>query len=97
MKQIRAEELTQQLRDLLDASQDESVLVMRNGKPSALLLGVETQKEYDAEDWRYMTDPDFWRMIRDRRADQRVVPMEQVKARLRADEEKAPLTAVKSE
>src|SRR3712207_511320 len=86
MRQITPEKLAAELTQLLAAAQKEPILVMRDGKPSVLLFGVEGYENYDAEDWGYMTDPEFWRMIDERRKETGGVTLEEVKARLAADE-----------
>ena len=88
MKKVTPEALSGRLQELLRAAQAEAVLVMRDGKPSALLIGVESYEDYDAEDWSYMTDPEFWKMIHERREETTTVTLEDVRARLAADEQK---------
>lgn len=66
----------------LAAAQQERLVVTRNGKPIALILGLG---KYDAEDWDYMTSASFWREVRQWRK-QRTVRLEDVKEELlRAD------------
>lgn len=88
MRQVTTDSLSAKLVELLRAAQGEAVLVMRDGKPSALILGVEKHENYDAEDWDYMTDPEFWRMIRESRKQEGSVTLEEIEARLAADEQK---------
>lgn len=52
--------------DYFRISQDDRVLVLRNGKPLAILMGVENK---DEEDCALQTSLEFWQMIRDRRAE----------------------------
>ncbi len=47
----------------------------RSGKPVAYVLFAA---DYDDEDIGYMTDPDFWKMIQERRQSNEGVPMDQV-------------------
>ena len=65
MKQATLEQFVQDTENLVATSQREKVVLTRNGKPVALVLGIEDK--YDAEDWYYMTSPEFWRMIELRR------------------------------
>jgi len=51
------------------------------------MQSINPQDWYDAEDWSYITDPEFWQMIRERRKETKMVSLEEVRARLAADEE----------
>lgn len=87
MRQVTPEFLAQKLPELLDLAQNEAILVMREGKPSVLVLGIERHENHDAEDWGYMTDPEFWKMIRERRKETKFISWEEAKARLLEAEE----------
>jgi prevent-host-death family protein len=78
MKPIAATEAQADLDSVLDLAQKERLVILRNGKPSAVVVGVEN---YDAEDWALATSADFWRMIEERR-DGRLLSLADVKARL---------------
>jgi PHD/YefM family antitoxin component YafN of YafNO toxin-antitoxin module len=83
MKQKTLEEFAQDVRGLLEAAQRERILVTRDGKPLALVVGVENK---DEEDLRLEADPEFWRMIEEsRRSPTR--PLKDIEAELFADEE----------
>jgi hypothetical protein len=56
----------------------ESVLVVKNGKPLALVANVEG---LDAEQIQLGTSPDFWELIEARRR-QKTVPWNELKERL---------------
>ncbi len=64
MKSISVRELQRRLKEFVDASQGERVVVTRHGKPAAILVGVEGQ---DWEELVLETDPKFWRMLAKRR------------------------------
>ncbi len=64
MREATIEEFAQQLQALVDASQHERIVVTRNGKPVAVLLGIENK---DAEDLGLEASPEFWRLIEERR------------------------------
>ncbi len=64
MKETTLEQFMNQPKAFVQAAQMERVLVTRNGKPVALVVGLENK---DQEDWRLEISPDFWRMIEDRR------------------------------
>ena len=72
-------------RQAKDAVGAHYVVLTRRGKPVMYLLPASI---YDEEDIGYMTDPDFWKMIAERRKEGGWIPFEQVKAEL-AQREKA--------
>jgi prevent-host-death family protein len=82
MKEVTLEQLSRETSTLLDAAQREKLLVTREGKPLALVVGIEN---LDAEDWDLATSPEFWRMIEERRREP-TVPLEQVLAEIEAEE-----------
>jgi prevent-host-death family protein len=82
MKEITLEQLSRETSALLDAAQHERLVVTRNGKPLAVVVGIENK---DEEDLRLEASPEFWRMIEERRREP-TVPWEDVKAELLADE-----------
>jgi prevent-host-death family protein len=82
MKEVTVEQLASQPAEWLDAAQRDRVVVTKDGKPSALIVGIENQ---DEEDWDLQLSPEFWRMIEERRREP-TIPWEQVKAELLKDE-----------
>jgi antitoxin (DNA-binding transcriptional repressor) of toxin-antitoxin stability system len=83
MKEITLEQLAQETLASVEAAQRERVLVTRDGKPLALLVGLENK---DEEDLQLETSVEFWKMIEERRREP-TVPWEEVKAALLADEQ----------
>lgn len=84
MKLVSVAEAETDLSTLLDVAQRERIVVTRAGKPSVMLIGVES---YDDEDWRWAADAGFWQMIRERRRDPRPgIPLAELEARLAARE-----------
>ena len=79
MKTIPANELTTNLDAVLTSSQSERIVISREGKPCAVLVGIQ---DYDAEDLQLATSPDFWLMIRQRRQEGSSIPLAEVEARL---------------
>ena len=63
-------------------AQHERVLVTQDGKPLALLVGLENK---DQEDWDLQTSPAFWQMVEERRG-RPTVPLAAVEASLFDDE-----------
>jgi prevent-host-death family protein len=80
MKTIPARELQANLDGVLNASQQERIVISRAGKPCAVLVGIQG---YDAEDLQLAASPDFWLMIRQRRSEGRSVPLADVEAQLK--------------
>ena len=64
MKEISFESFALDPGSFLHAAQAERLLVTQEGKPLAVLVGVENK---DQEDWNLENSPDFWRMIEQRR------------------------------
>ena len=77
MKRIAIESLASGVADLTEAIGKEPVVLTRDGKPFAF---VRDASNYDWEDVGYMTDPEFWKMIRERRAEPATVTLEEVEA-----------------
>lgn len=78
MKTINVRDLQKRVRESVDASQRERVVVTRHGRPAAVLIGVEGQ---DWEDLILQMRPSFWRLIEDRRR-QETVPLSEVRRRV---------------
>lgn len=89
MKQISVEQLATQSANWLRVAQKDRVLITKNGRPSAVIVGIENQ---DEEDWNLQLSPAFWRMIEKRRREP-TIPWEQVKAELLNDELTLPSAA----
>jgi hypothetical protein len=64
MKQLTLEQLSEQLQDYVRSAQREQILIIDNGKPIALLLGLENT---DLEQFNLQLSAQFWEMISDRR------------------------------
>ena len=79
MKTIPVRELQTNLDAVLNSSQNERIVIYREGKPCAVLVGIQ---DYDAEDLQLATSPDFWLMIRQRRAEGRSIPLAEVESQL---------------
>lgn len=78
MKTVSVRDLQKSLRERVDQSQKERVIVTRRGHPAAVLIGVEGM---DWEAVLLQTDDSFWRMIR-RRRKERASPLSVVRKRL---------------
>jgi len=78
MKQLTLEQLSEQLQDYVRSAQREQILITDNGKPIALLLGLENT---DPEQLNLQLSAQFWEMISDRRK-RPTVPLSVVEAQL---------------
>ena len=79
MKRMAIEDLGSEIARLFKTAPKEKILLTRNGQPFAF---VSDASAYDWEDIGYMNDPEFWKMIRERRNEKGGVPLEQVKTEL---------------
>jgi hypothetical protein len=81
MTRTTVEQFLKQANSFLASAQKEHVIVTHKGRPLALLIGMENK---DAEDFHYMTSPNFWRMIEETRR-MPTVPLESIKVELFGD------------
>jgi len=79
MKTVTARDLQKKVKECMDISQEEQVVITRHGKPAAVLVGVEGR---DWEDLVLQTSPTFWKLIEDRRK-QPTVSLTELKTRLK--------------
>jgi len=79
MKSFSIADARKDLESVLDEAQKGGALILRRGKPSAFVWGIEF---YDEEDWQLMTDVGFWRMIAQRRKYSKLIPLAEVETRL---------------
>ena len=78
MKEVTLEQMSNQPDNWLQVAQQEKLVITKNGKPSAVIFGIENK---DEEDWNLQLSPEFWRMIEERRREP-TIPWDQVKADL---------------
>src|SRR4051794_38368563 len=78
MKSISVADAQVNLEAVLKSDQGERVVLMREGKPSAILMGIEG---YDEEDLQLATSAPFWEMIEARRKGPSI-PLAEFRARL---------------
>jgi prevent-host-death family protein len=83
MKTISNLEVQENVDAVLDCAQSERVVVTRNGKPSAVIVGLES---YDDEDLQLASSPEFWRMIQERRGSGSSIPLSELRTRLNLNE-----------
>jgi hypothetical protein len=85
MKRMAIEQLADNIESLIKTAPRERILLTRNGQPFAF---ISDASNYDWEDIGYMNDPEFWKMIRERRKEKGGIPLEQIEAEL-AEKERA--------
>jgi prevent-host-death family protein len=76
MKVLAMRDAKTGLSATLDEAQHERVLITRNGKPSAIVIGVEGR---DFEDVLLMSNPKFWEMIEASRKNPKTYSMDEVR------------------
>jgi PHD/YefM family antitoxin component YafN of YafNO toxin-antitoxin module len=62
-------ELQKRIRECVDTSQAECVVITRKGKPASIVIGVEG---LDWEDIVIQSDPAFWSTVRERRKEKSI-------------------------
>ncbi len=80
MKVVALRDAKQQLSGCVVRAQRERVLITKQGRPAALMIGVEG---HDLEDVLLMQNPRFWKMIEARRA-QPTLSLKEVRQQLGA-------------
>ena len=78
MKVVALREAKQRLSGCVVRAQRERVLITKQGRPAALMIGVEG---HDLEDVLLMQNPRFWKLIEARRSEP-TVPIHEVRRRL---------------
>ena len=64
MKTVSVRDLQKSIKEAIDSSQGERIIVTRHGRPAAVLVGVE------GKDWETVvleTSAEFWNLIEQRR------------------------------
>ncbi len=79
MKTVAARDLQKKVKQCVDLSQKDRVVITRRGKPAAVLVGVEGK---DWEDLTLQTSPRFWRWIEERRKEP-TISFKDLRARLK--------------
>jgi prevent-host-death family protein len=64
MKTVNARDLQKNIKECVDMSQQEQLVITRRGKPAAVMVGVEGK---DWEDVVLQTSSTFWKFIEERR------------------------------
>ena len=82
MTSITVAEAEANFGSVLNRSQAERVVIERDGKPVAIVFGLE---DYDAEDVELARSSEFWQMIAARRQHGRSIPLSDLKSELGLD------------
>jgi prevent-host-death family protein len=64
MKAVNARDLQKKIKECVDMSQRDQVVITRRGKPAAVMVGVEGK---DWEEVVIQTSASFWKLIEERR------------------------------
>ncbi len=84
MKTVSVRDLQKTIKKCVDAAQEERIVVTRNGKPAALLIGLEGQ---DWETVMLQTSPSFWKLIEKRRKEN-TISLSEMRKRLKMPRKK---------
>ena len=84
MKTVSVRDLQKTIKKCVDAAQEERIVVTRNGKPAALLIGLEGQ---DWETVMLQTSPSFWKLIEKRRKE-KTISLSEMRKRLKMPRKK---------
>jgi len=79
MKAVNARDLQKKIKECVDMSQRDQVIITRRGKPAAVMVGVEGK---DWEDVVLQTSSTFWKLIEERRKEP-TMSIKELRARLK--------------
>ena len=79
MKTVNARDLQKKIKECVDMSQQDQVVITRRGKPAAVMVGVEGK---DWEDLVLQASPNFWKLIEERRKEP-TMSMRELRTRLK--------------
>ena len=79
MKTVNARDLQKKIKECVDMSQQDKVVITRHGKPAAVMVGVEGK---DWEEVVLQTSATFWKLIEERRKEP-TMSMKELRTRLK--------------
>ena len=79
MKTVNARDLQKKIKECVDMSQQDQVVITRRGNPAAVMVGVEGK---DWEDVVLQTSSTFWKFIEERRKEP-TMSMKELRTRLK--------------
>jgi prevent-host-death family protein len=79
MKTVNAHDLQKKVKECVDLSQRDRVVITRRGKPAAVMVGVEGK---DWDDVALQASSKFWKLIEERRREP-TMSMKELRTRLK--------------
>jgi prevent-host-death family protein len=79
MKTVNARDLQKKVKECVDLSQRDRVVITRRGKPAAVMVGVEGK---DWDDVALQASSKFWKLIEERRSEV-TMSMKELRTRLK--------------
>jgi prevent-host-death family protein len=79
MKTVNARDLQKKVKECVDLSQRDKVVITRRGKPAAVMVGVEGK---DWDDVALQASSKFWKLIEERRSEV-TMSMKELRTRLK--------------
>jgi prevent-host-death family protein len=79
MKTVNARDLQKKIKECVDMSQHDQLVITRRGKPAAVMVGVEGK---DLEDVVLQASSTFWKFIEERRKEP-TMSMKELRTRLK--------------
>ena len=79
MKAVNARDLQKKIKECVDMSQQDRVVITRRGRPAAVMFGVEGK---DWEDVVLQTSSTFWKLIEERRKEP-TISIKELRTRLK--------------
>jgi prevent-host-death family protein len=79
MKTVNARDLQKKIKQCVDVSQQDRIVITRRGKPAAVMVGVEGK---DWEEVALQTSSNFWKLVEERR-NQPTISMKELRKRIK--------------
>ena len=87
MKTVNARDLQKKIKQCVDVSQQDRVVITRRGKPAAVMVGVEGK---DWEEVALQTSSTFWKLIEERR-NEPTISTKELRRRLKNERNDRPI------
>lgn len=79
MKRVELTSCSKEMVQFSQAAQKEHIVLLRNGEPFAMIIGLENK---DDEDIELQSSSAFWQMIQERRRETKMYTIEEVEKML---------------
>jgi prevent-host-death family protein len=79
MKTVNARDLQKKIKQCVDVSQQDRIVITCRGKPAAVMVGVEGK---DWEEVALQTSSNFWKLVEERR-NQPTISMKELRKRIK--------------